>query len=219
MRKLRTLLLLVAMVLFATPAFAQLANTDTAAPDDYAGGGGAQVTVTMTATLGNAVSLTIDGATGTTITPSGGATGDVVFGAFDTVCSSAPTTGDCVRTTAGSAGAHLVAGFTATVAFSGAASADLSITRNAAYAAGGPPYDVAAADLKFQTGLGNAWTDSGDGAALPDPVSGGVGGDEDNLGAALASGDTVDHEVAMFFADTATAGDYETTIRWTATTN
>jgi len=206
------------MVSFAAPAFAQLANTDTTLTGDYAGGSGAQVTVTLNATLGNAIQLTLDGATAggvvTAVTPTGGATGTVGFGNFDTLCSTGVTTGRCIPTATGTSGAHLVAAFTATVSFSGAASADLGISRNAA--AGASPPDVAAANLKYAAGVATDWTDSGSGAALPNPLA--VVG-ENNLGAALASGAMVDHEVAMFFPDTSTAGAYSTTVRWTATTN
>jgi hypothetical protein len=206
------------MTLFASTAFAQLTNTDTTDTGNYAGGSGAQVTVTMTATLGNAIELDLDGATAgatpTTITPTGGATGTVAFGGFDTMCNGGVTTGRCIRTATGTLGAHLVAAFTATVSFSGAASADLGITRNAA--AGASPPDVAAANLKFASGVATDWTASGAGAALPAPLA--VGGDT-NLGAALTSGTAVTHEVAMFFADTSTAGAYSSTVRWTATTN
>jgi hypothetical protein len=188
-----------------------LTDTETATPGNYAGGGGAQATVTFSATLQNAISLSLvgiaDGAATTTI-GGAGAAGTVAFGNFNTLCSAAVTTGECVRATAGTTGAHLVASFRATVAFSGAASADLGISKNAA---GVSPFDV-----KFATGIGTAWTNSGDGTALLDPLTAAA---ETNLGAALVSGATVDHQVAVYFADTMTPGAYNTTVRWTATAN
>lgn len=216
MKQLKILLYAIAgLVLFAAPAFAQLSNTDTTATGDYAGGSGAQVRVQFDATLGNAIQLTLNGYSGTSVGGTGAA-GTVNFDTFDTMCNDMPATGQCVRTTTGTAGAHLVAGFTATVSFSGAPSADVGISRQAAYVPAASPLDVPTAYLKYALGVATTWRDPADGASLPDPLA--VVG-EDNLGPGVASGDSINHQVALFFPDDSTAGAYRTTVRWTATTN
>jgi len=188
-----------------------LTDTETVTPGNYAGGGGAQVTVTFNATLQNAISLTLtgiaDGAATTTVAGTGTA-GTVDFGTFNTLCAPAITNGECVRSTGGTAGSHLVASFRATVAFSGAASADVGISKNVAGAT--------TFGLKFASGLGTAWTNSADGTTMLDPLAAAA---ENNLGGAVASGTNIDHQVALFFPDTTAAGAYTTTVRWTATTN
>jgi len=193
-----------------------LTDTETVTPGNYAGNGGAQVTVQFNATLQNAITLTLvgiaDGAATTTIA-GGGTAGTVNFGNFNTLCNPAIANGECVRSLAASPvqGASLVASFRATVAFSGAASADVGISRNVA---GAPPWF--ANGLKFATGTATAWTSSADGTQLVDPLTASA---ESNLGAAVASGTNIDHQVALFFPDTTAAGAYTTTVRWTATTN
>jgi hypothetical protein len=189
-----------------------LTDTETATPGNYAGGGGAQVTVQFNATLQNAITLTLtgiaDGAATTTIAGTGTA-GVVNFGTFNTLCNPAITNGECVRTTAGTSGAYLVASFRATVAFSGAPSADVGISKNVAGAIG-------FGGLKFASGVATAWTNSGDGTTMLDPLAAAA---ENNLGVGVASGTAIDHQVALFFPDTQAAGAYTTTVRWTATTN
>jgi hypothetical protein len=191
-----------------------LTDTETVTPGNYAGGGGAQVTVQFNATLQNAITLTLigipDGAATTSITGNNIPAGTVNFGNFNTLCNPAITNGECVRSAAASPtqGAHLVASFRATVAFSGAASADVGISKNV----GG----VTAFGLKYATGLTTAWTNSGDGTNMLDPLAVAA---ENNLGNAVPSGQAIDHQVALFFPDTTTAGAYTTTVRWTATTN
>jgi len=188
-----------------------LTDVETATPGNYAGNGGAQVTVQFNATLQNAITLTLtgiaDGAATTTIAGAGTA-GVVNFGTFNTLCNPAITNGECVRTTGGTAGAHLVAPFRATVAFSGAPSADVGISKNVAGAT--------AFGLKFASGVATAWTNSADGTNMLDPLAAAA---ENNLGLGVASGTAIDHQVALFFPDTQAAGAYTTTVRWTATTN
>jgi hypothetical protein len=204
--------------LAAAPARAQtITDLETAAPGGFAGGGGALPTVTINATLTQAIQLTItgipDGAATTSISGAGNA-GVVDFGVITTDCSFPLANGQCVRSTSGQPGAFLVASFRARVSFSGLTSADLGISRNGPI--GGSPPDFGMQRLRFALGLATPWTQSTQGTNMPNTLAAAA---ENNLGAGLASGTAVDHQVALRFPDNAQQGVYSTTVRWTATSN
>jgi hypothetical protein len=210
--------LAVGALLAAVPAQAQtVTDLETATPGNFPGGGGAQPRVTFSASLTQAIELTItgipDGGLPTNIAGAG-ANGVVNFGVFSTDCSFPIINGECVRITAGIPGAFLVASFRARVRFSGITSADLGLSRNGPI--GSSPPDILSPRLRFATGLATAWTNSNDGIAMPNM---GAASGENNLGASLASGTTIDNQVALRFGDSGQQGMYSTTVRWTATAN
>jgi hypothetical protein len=212
------LVLLGALMFAARPARPQqLTDLEITTPGNYVGNGGAQATVAMSAQLTQAIELTLigiaDGASTTTIAGAGTA-GVVNFGLFSTQCAFAVTNGECVRITSGVPGSFLVASFRARVRFSGIPSADLGMSRNGPQ--GSSPPDVLNPRLRWALGLATAWLDSNDGNNMPDVLT---AGGENNLGANLASGTTVDHQVALRFGDSAQQAAYSTTVRWTATAN
>lgn len=207
-----------ALLWLAVPAVAaadSLSSIEARTPADWHGGGGAQATVVLSATLETAVAIELRGATdgaATTTIAGSGASGRVAFGAFDTLCSSTPQNGECVRVAGPASGAHLVASFVATVRVSGASGANLSLTRDAP--AGAAPPDLPAARLKFAPGADTSWADSAAGTPLAAPLAAGA---EGNLGAGLPSLTAVPHQIGMFFPDGAPPGEYTTAVRWTAT--
>jgi hypothetical protein len=212
------LVLLGALLMTARPARPQpLTDIETVTPGNYLGNGGAQVTVAMSAQLTQAIELTLtgipDGAATTTIAGAGTA-GVVNFGLFSTQCAFAVTNGECVRITSGVPGSFLVASFRAIVRFSAIPSADLGMSRDGPQ--GSSPPDVLNPRLRWALGLATPWTDSSNGNNMPDVLT---AGGENNLGANLASGTAIDHQVALRFGDSAQQAAYSTTVRWTATAN
>lgn len=139
------------------------------------------------------------------------ATATIDFGTFSTLTPTL-TNGTGVRTTTGTAGAHAVADLRALVRANGVTTARIGIERLAAFnAAAAAPRDIAAANLKYSTAA-PTWLDSAHGTAVPAP------GASAALCATLATCTAgVDHQLAVFVADSQGADSFSTVVLYTGT--
>ena len=129
---------------------------------------------------------------------------DVNFGNVNTACSIAPTTGQCVRITTGLQGAHFVATIDATVTVSGSAAATSKLGVSAPAAAGtnARRYNVCGSNGSCNADPSSIWNNQAFGIDIPLAPTAAL----NELGAAIASGATVEHQLVVQVLDTIAAG-------------
>ncbi|MEK7704930.1 MAG: hypothetical protein AAB426_08220 [Myxococcota bacterium] len=189
-------------LLAAAPARAQTSVTRTATPPATA-----NLALNLTMSLQGAVVLSLAGnavAPSTSLTNIVAGTGaDIAFGNVDTACSNTPTTGQCIRMTNAS-GAFFVATVDATVTVSGVAAgtSKLGISAPAATGAAAQRYRVCGANGSCPATTPDPfWQVSAGGTTIP--LTPTVGANE--LGATIASGAVVEHQLGVQVLDTVTA--------------
>lgn len=187
---------------FSTPAWAQTSVSVTATPPATA-----NLALNLTMNLQGAVVLTLAGnavAPSTSLTNIvAGTSADVAFGNVDTACSATPTTGQCIRMTNAS-GAFFVATLDATVTVSGvlAGTSKLGISAPAATGAAAQRYRACGANGSCPATTPDPfWQSSTGGTDIP--LTPTVGANE--LGATIASGAIVEHQLGVQVLDTTTA--------------
>lgn len=168
-----------------------------------------QVNLTLSVQLSSAIVLTLQGKTGApSTTISGGldatnaiGSGTVNFGSMNTACQPPDTSGGvCVRLN-DNTGARFVATIDATATVSGASNSRVGITAPAASGALNAHYYRVCLTGCDSAGTTSYWTQPLCGGACNDiPAAIGTG---DQLTGALASGATIEHQLALEFLDSA----------------
>jgi hypothetical protein len=161
----------------------------------------ASLAITMSMTLQSAITLTLSGQTPTNLSNETDGTGaNIAFGNVNTTCSTQPSlTGKCIRITSGGTGAHVVANVIATVTVAGVTPADgnVGISVPAAAPAGlAYKYFLCPANSCNQTFTDPTWAAFGAGTTIPTSSSG------FEIGQNIASGNSVQHQLAIQIADT-----------------